>query len=145
MEMDPVKKSYTNGEVTVFWEPDLCNHAAICFRSLPNVFKPAYRPWIQMDGATTAEIIKTVKQCPTKALHFKMNNEIEKQEVDNNAENTVITILQDGPYLVDGKFKVLDSDGNEVICDDGIALCRCGASKRKPFCDGAHHDINFKD
>lgn len=140
--MDTVKKNYTNGEVTVLWEPDLCNHSAICFRSLPNVFKPALRPWIEMDGASTEEIIKTVKRCPTKALTYKLN---EKQMNNKQEQNTVITILQDGPYLVDGTFKVIDNEGNVVVCEDGIALCRCGASKRKPFCDGSHTDINFKE
>jgi uncharacterized Fe-S cluster protein YjdI len=143
MKMDPVKKSYTNGEVTVFWEPDLCNHAAICFRSLPNVFKPGHRPWIDLKGASNEEIIKTVKRCPTKALYYELNDK--PMESKKEEPKTIITILQDGPYLIDGSFKVIDNDGNEVICDDGIALCRCGASKKKPFCDGEHTDINFKD
>ncbi len=141
--MDPVKRKYSNGEVTVFWEPDLCNHSAICFRSLPKVFKPAYRPWIEMDGATTEEIIKTVKRCPTRALYYELNKT--EMETINQDKKTIITILEDGPYLVDGDFKVVDNEGNEVVCDDGIALCRCGASKKKPFCDGTHNDINFKE
>ena len=142
--MDNVKKKYTNGEITVFWEPDLCNHSAICFRMLPKVFKPAYRPWIEIDGATTEEIIKTVKLCPTKALYYKLSKE-EPMESNKLSEKTIITLLQDGPLLLNGNFEMLDNEGNVLICDENIALCRCGASKRKPFCDGSHTDINFKD
>lgn len=141
--MEQIKKKYTNGEVTVTWEPHLCNHAAICFRSLPTVFKPGYRPWIDMSGASTEEIIKTVKRCPTKALTYELNSNME--ENNTKQSTTKVTILKDGPYLIDGEFMVFDNDGNEIICDDGAALCRCGASKNKPFCDGAHNDINFKD
>jgi uncharacterized Fe-S cluster protein YjdI len=143
MEMDPVKRSYTNGEVTVFWEPDLCNHAAICFRSLPNVFKPSSRPWIDMNAASTEEIIKTVKRCPTNALHYELNEK--SMEVSNSSQETIITVLQDGPCLIDGVVKVVDTEGNETKYEDGIALCRCGSSTKKPFCDGTHSEINFKD
>lgn len=50
-----------------------------------------------------------------------------------------ITLYEDGPYLVRGSFKLADAKGNEI--DPGrktIALCRCGRSKIKPFCDGTH-------
>ncbi|MCX6229968.1 MAG: (4Fe-4S)-binding protein [Bacteroidetes bacterium] len=140
--MEKIKKKYSNGEVTIIWEPDLCDHSAICFRSLPNVFIPSKRPWIDPKGATTEEIIKTVKRCPTRALKFELIENIAETKTDNT---TSITILKDGPYLIDGSFKVLDNDGNEVICEDSIALCRCGSSKKKPFCDGAHNFSGFKD
>jgi len=140
--MEKIKKKYSNGEVTIIWEPKLCDHSAICYRSLPNVFKPSSRPWIDANGASTEEIIKTVKRCPTKALTYELNEEIKEKITENKVE---ITILEDGPYLVDGNFKIMDNNGNEIICEDSIALCRCGASKNKPFCDGAHHRIGFKD
>ncbi|MEI6696547.1 MAG: (4Fe-4S)-binding protein [Bacteroidota bacterium] len=140
--MEKIKKKYSNGEVTVIWEPQLCDHSGICYRSLPDVFKPSSRPWIDANAATTLEIIKTVKRCPTKAITFELNGEITENE---NKSKTIITILQDGPLLLDGNFKVMDNNGNEVVCSDSIALCRCGASKIKPFCDGAHHRIGFKD
>lgn len=140
--MEKIKKKYTNGEVTIFWEPELCDHSSICYRSLPNVFKLSSRPWIDPKAATTQEIIKTVKRCPTRALTYELNEkEVEKQTVIK----TSITIIQDGPYLVEGNFIVMDNEGNEVICKDCIALCRCGVSEKKPFCDGAHNGIGFKD
>lgn len=56
-----------------------------------------------------------------------------------------ITPYEDGPYIVRGAFKLTDQAGN--LIDPGrktIALCRCGRSKIKPFCDGTHKLTNFR-
>ena len=66
---------YTNGEVTIVWNPDLCIHSGICALGLPEVFKPRERPWINADGTTTEKIIEQVKKCPSGALSFFMNEE----------------------------------------------------------------------
>jgi CDGSH-type Zn-finger protein len=56
-----------------------------------------------------------------------------------------ITPYRDGPLLVRGPFTITDQDGNEIETHQGtIALCRCGRSRRKPFCDGMHKAINFR-
>jgi len=60
--------SYTNNEITVLWKPELCRHAARCATQLPQVFNPAAKPWVNMDGATSQEIIEQVARCPTGAL-----------------------------------------------------------------------------
>jgi CDGSH-type Zn-finger protein len=54
--------------------------------------------------------------------------------------------LKDGPYEVAGGAKILDYTGKEYVesAIDPLYLCRCGASKNKPFCDGSHEDIGFK-
>lgn len=70
-----INKNYTNGEVTVHWKPSLCVHSGICARGLPQVFQPKDRPWIKMDGASTAEIIKQIEACPSKALSFSYNTD----------------------------------------------------------------------
>lgn len=56
-----------------------------------------------------------------------------------------ITVQADGPYLVEG-VPVCDRNGKPFPVDPGkpVALCRCGASARKPFCDGSHRRIGFK-
>ncbi len=56
-----------------------------------------------------------------------------------------ITVVHNGPYLVDGKFKMVNKDGTETILSGKNALCRCGHSSNKPFCDGTHVKINFDD
>lgn len=54
-----------------------------------------------------------------------------------------ITIRDNGPYLVDGEFRLVDAAGNEVPLKKR-ALCRCGGSTTKPFCDGTHSKIGFQ-
>jgi CDGSH-type Zn-finger protein len=57
----------------------------------------------------------------------------------------IITPYPDGPYLVRGDFAVTDQDGNELPVERRtIALCRCGKSRMRPFCDGTHKLIGFK-
>ena len=58
-----------------------------------------------------------------------------------------IRIRDDGPLLIEGPFTLLDGEGNPVPLDPAkpaFALCRCGASANKPFCDGAHKGCDFK-
>ena len=54
-----------------------------------------------------------------------------------------IQVLPKGPYLIAGRFNLLDSSGNKIEAGAKIALCRCGASVNKPFCDGTHSKIGF--
>ena len=67
--------TYTNGEVTVIWQPEICQHSAICWKGLIEVFNPKERPWIKMDGATTERIIEQVKKCPSSALSHMLNKQ----------------------------------------------------------------------
>lgn len=59
---------YTNSEITIAWKPDLCIHSGICARGLSEVFDPRRKPWIEMDKATSQQIIDQVKKCPSGAL-----------------------------------------------------------------------------
>ena len=61
------------------------------------------------------------------------------------AEQAKITALNDGPYLVKGPIVLLDAEGNSFAVErTTVALCRCGASTKKPFCDGTHSKIGFR-
>jgi CDGSH-type Zn-finger protein len=58
---------------------------------------------------------------------------------------TLITPYRDGPLLVRGAFRLQDQDGNEIeVARDTIALCRCGKSRMRPFCDGSHKLVDFR-
>jgi putative redox protein len=63
--------TYTNGDITVAWKPELCRHAARCATQLPQVFNPSIKPWVNMDGATSQEIVEQVSRCPTGALSIE--------------------------------------------------------------------------
>ena len=61
------------------------------------------------------------------------------------SDEAVITPYRDGPLLVRGPFRMTDQDGNEIVVDrETVALCRCGKSRIRPFCDGTHNLIRFK-
>ena len=66
---------YSNGEVTVVWQPELCIHSGRCFHGLPEVFKPKEKPWITPERSTTEKIIAQVKRCPSGALSIFMNQD----------------------------------------------------------------------
>jgi putative redox protein len=68
------KIKYANGEITVVWKPEFCQHSTRCFTQLPEVFNPKVRKWIDADGATSERIIEQVKKCPSGALTFFLNN-----------------------------------------------------------------------
>ncbi|MCB9232825.1 MAG: (4Fe-4S)-binding protein [Bacteroidia bacterium] len=62
------RKEYSNGEITVVWQPGKCQHAAECVKGSPNVFRPREKPWINVEGGTTESIRNTVHKCPSGAL-----------------------------------------------------------------------------
>ena len=63
---------YSNSEVTVVWQPDLCIHAGKCVKALPNVYKPKDKPWVNPENATGEELIAQIKTCPSGALSYEM-------------------------------------------------------------------------
>lgn len=134
-------KEYSNGEVTVVWKPETCIHAAICAKGLPKVFQPRERPWVKIEAETTEAIVNQVKQCPSGALSYYMNDEEDKT---SEILETKIEVLENGPLLVYGTLKVTHKDGSSELKNKTTAFCRCGASNNKPYCDGAHLKAGFK-
>jgi CDGSH iron-sulfur domain-containing protein 3 len=59
-------------------------------------------------------------------------------------DEVVIKARESGPYLVRGRFTLTDADGNRYTVEgETVALCRCGGSQNKPFCDGTHRENGF--
>lgn len=142
----PTAKQYSNGEVTIVWKPDLCIHSARCVNGLPNVFDPKARPWINAEGATTDKIVQQVSQCPSGALSYFMNDDSKATtgEATTIEEERIIEVIENGPLMVYGNTKVKRADGSFDKHHKTTALCRCGASQNKPYCDGSHRKVNFK-
>lgn len=160
---DPRNRQYSNGEITVFWKPAKCIHATTCFRELIEVFNPGRRPWVNMEGAPSRRIIEVVKKCPTQALEWKYNKDMDTSELDANfsaneevtpetltvepeeKKLTRVSVMKNGPIVVDGDFKVIGADGNQLRTMQMTSFCRCGGSKSMPYCDGTHRKIGFID
>lgn len=146
--MKSVTKEYTNGEVTIVWKNEMCIHSTICWKhatGLPEVFNPKERPWINPQSSNSKEIIDQVKKCPSGALSFYINDKPEQDVQQTTTIENIIEISPNGPLLVYGNITIKDKNGNETKKNKVTALCRCGASANKPYCDGSHQKIGFKD
>jgi len=137
-----IRKEYSNSELTIVWKPKSCIHAAECVKALPNVYNPNEKPWIKINNATTEELKSQIEKCPSGALSYYMNEEGNQEAI---SLKTKVEVLENGPLLVYGTLSVKDKDGKKEIKNKTTAFCRCGASKNKPYCDGAHIAVNFRD
>lgn len=138
-------QTYSAPGITVTFNPDICLHSAVCLESLPAVFNVRHRKWVQLDAATAAEVAETIGQCPSGALKYIMENQPQPAAGANvGAIEATIQASMNGPLLVQGTFRLLDESGNETRCAGQTALCRCGASANKPFCDGSHQRTGFQ-
>ena len=140
--MKEVTKRYTKDDLTVVWQNAKCTHSKKCFAGLSEVFNPDNRPWIQLDNAAAEAIIAQVKKCPSGALSIEGEcaaSETEKAAVDS----TKVTVTKGGPLLVKGALTIELPNGETVEKTGVTALCRCGASANKPYCDGSHQNIEF--
>lgn len=138
MSEKEIVKKYKQGDFEIIWKPKLCIHAAECVNRLPNVYDPNGKPWIKPENASIDELKSQIDACPSGALSF------EKEKNMGGDNSTQIDVLPNGPILVYGNLKIIDSKGNEVEKSTRTAFCRCGASKNKPFCDGQHKTIGFE-
>ncbi|MCI0921094.1 (4Fe-4S)-binding protein [Sphingobacterium rhinopitheci] len=83
MEKVNVKK-YSNGEITIIWEPAKCEHSTICWKGkqgLPQVFNPLKKPWISIDGADSQTIMYKIDQCPSGALSYSRNMDLLDKDI----------------------------------------------------------------
>jgi CDGSH-type Zn-finger protein len=137
-------KTYAGKKIIIHDNRKICSHAAECVNNLPSVFKFDARPWIDPEAATLEESINTIRKCPSGALSYSIDGVEYK---DQNERKPMVTVSKEGPYIITGGVELI---GDNLQFGDGASkehytLCRCGASRNKPFCDGMHRVINFKD
>lgn len=79
-------KEYSNGEITIRWEPQKCIHAGICVKTLPKVYKPNDKPWIEPSNAKSAELVHQIDNCPSGALSYIFNNDEKSSTIVDNED-----------------------------------------------------------
>jgi len=141
MTAKPLARKYTCDEIIVTYQPRRCTHVGECLRRAPKVFNTWEQPWVQVENGTVREIVEAVEHCPTGALHYERTDGGAQEQP--RAINSVI-VSRNGPYYVRGDLEIVMPDGS-VLRDTRAALCRCGASQNKPFCDNAHRASAFRD
>jgi len=136
------KKSYEGDGIVVHFEARRCIHAAECVRRLPAVFDVGRRPWILADAAPADPIAEIVERCPSGALTYERTDGGRTESVD---PVPTIRARRHGPLYLRGSCTVTDHGGAPVEVGPRAALCRCGGSKNKPFCDNSHLERGFRD
>lgn len=131
---------FASPAITVTWSKRRCNHVAECVRRLPDVFEPGRRPWIEPERATADRVAEAVLRCPTGALHYERHDGGAAEAVPGV---NVVTVDPDGPFYLHGDIEIVAEDGTVVLRDTRVALCRCGATESRPFCDNRHFEAGF--
>lgn len=136
-----VRKDYHVPGITIHDTRALCAHAGRCTDGLASVFRYGSEPWIDPAGADVAAIIETIRQCPSGALSYTLDVPEPPQEPGSPS----VVVTKNGPSAVSGGVALVDSVTGQTSPGTRYTLCRCGASKNKPFCDGSHWSIGFED
>ncbi len=136
-----VTRVYDDGRIRVLWDATLCLHTGICLQLLPEVFDATARPWVDLSAAAAEEIAATIRACPTGALRYEGDGVPAEMPDDP----TTVEVRPNGPLYLRGRLRLQTSGGRSARDEFRVALCRCGASQNKPFCDNSHRLIGFRD
>ncbi|MGC9331321.1 MAG: glutamate synthase-related protein [Bacteroidales bacterium] len=130
---------YVGEKIIIHDNRGICAHVGYCTDGLPKVFRMGTEPWIDADAEPVEKIIETIEKCPSGALSYSIGG----VKYDKFSDTPQIKITEDGPYFIKGCIELEDEDYPES--EEHYALCRCGNSKNKPFCDGQHWYTKFRD
>jgi CDGSH-type Zn-finger protein len=134
-------RRYQGEGITIIFNSVLCYHSGRCLKGLPEVFDRDRRPWIKADAADWKKIAEVIETCPSGALDYEL-----KDENTFDAEiKDGISYRKNGPFKVTGNIELRNEEGIKPFVKERYALCRCGKSRNKPFCDGTHMDNPFED
>ncbi len=122
--------------IDVSFDSHKCIHSRNCVLSLTRVFKANVEgPWIDPDASLTEEVAAVVRLCPSGALKYTRHDGGEQEQ---KPEVNRLHVQENGPYVVRGDIHI---DGKAA--GYRAVFCRCGDSKRKPFCDHTHVEAGF--
>jgi CDGSH-type Zn-finger protein/uncharacterized Fe-S cluster protein YjdI len=134
---------YQGKDVSVKWDGRLCIHVGECGRAKGDLFVGGRDPWCQPDLAQNEEVADVISRCPSGALTMvDAADKVIEEPVP--AENTGI-VVNDGPVYLSGELEIEGAPEDMPGVKRRVALCRCGASKNKPFCDNSHRDVDFRE
>jgi uncharacterized Fe-S cluster protein YjdI/CDGSH-type Zn-finger protein len=133
---------YPGKNATVSWNGRLCIHVAECGRAKGDLFVGGRDPWCQPDLTTKEEVADVISRCPTGALtvNFVDGSSAEQPEPVNT-----VNVAYNGPLFIRGRLAIEDAPADAPGLAFRAALCRCGKSRNKPFCDNSHEKAGFSD
>ncbi|MET0794109.1 MAG: ferritin-like domain-containing protein [Polyangiaceae bacterium] len=123
-------------DMTLIYEGKKCIHSRFCVTGAPQVFLAnVVGPWIHPDAVPVDSLVEIAHVCPSGAIRYQRKD----GKPDESAPPVnLIAIREAGPYAFRGELSIAGKTGQFRA-----TLCRCGASKNKPYCDGSHHEVNF--
>jgi CDGSH-type Zn-finger protein len=134
--------TYDGEEADVQWDGRLCIHVGECGRANNNLFVGGRQPWCQPDRVSVEEVADVVARCPSGALTYTRKDGGPEEVADG--EN-VVAVMYNGPLYIRGELEVDGAADDMTGVRFRAALCRCGQSKSKPFCDNSHESAGFRD
>ena len=134
-------ESFEGEGITIHDDKSRCAHAGVCTDNLRQVFRLGVEPWTDPNAAEADEIARVISLCPSGSLSYSLSGSPEPVE---HPEGPSITVAKDAPLAVRG-VQVVAGDGEVYYARERQTLCRCGGSRNKPFCDGSHWYMGFKD
>lgn len=140
----PDKKvhKYSGKEIDVFWDERLCIHIAECLKAEGGMFNLGRLPWCQPDLVSVEKAMEIVERCPTGSLFYKNKD---GEITESAAEENTIFVTYNGPFFISGDLEIEGITEEMQGVKFRAALCRCGKSKNKPFCDNKHVEAYFQD
>ena len=133
---------YSGKTATVSWDSRLCIHIGECGRAKGDLFIGGRDPWCQPDLSSDDEVADVIARCPTGALTVEFEDGGRTEQPD--AVNTV-NVAYNGPLFVRGRLAIEGAPEDAEGLAFRAALCRCGKSRSKPFCDNSHEKEGFSD
>lgn len=129
-------------EATIEFDANKCIHSRTCVLSHPDVFVPnVVGEWIHPDAQPVEELIRIGQNCPSGAIRVTRNTPTGQGFVNSNGAPIVNTVRvrENGPLAFEAELQIK----GQAQAAPRATLCRCGQSKNKPFCDGAHAAAGF--
>ncbi len=118
-------------------DPPLCTHAGFCTNRHTDVWEMVRESG---DPEVRARMERMIAMCPSGRLALEPSSGEDPPPADPE-----VLLEADGPIWVQGGVTIRAADGSTWEVRDHVALCRCGRSRNKPFCDGTHDEIGFRD
>lgn len=133
------KETVKGREVTIEFDGARCIHSRNCVLSHPDVFVPNVKgEWIYPDAVAADEVIRLGQMCPSGAIRVFRNDGAGSSEAPPVVN--IVRVRENGPLAIEGELLLRGAPMAGVRA----TLCRCGMSKNKPFCDGAHVEAGFR-
>lgn len=135
-------KTYEGADIDVTWNGALCIHVGECGRAVGDLFVGGRDPWCNPDLVGVDDVIAVIERCPTGALSYTLKDGSAAEAPPSS--NTGM-VANNGPLYLTGDLEIDGATDATPGVATRVALCRCGKSKNKPYCDNSHEGTGFRD